>query len=74
MEAGCPNITGRIGVVHGRDWTGAFYPYNYDSLNTSSGGWVSGGVDMDASHCSEVYGSSETVTPLSESVIMCISY
>lgn len=74
MEAGCPNITGRIGVVLGRDWTGAFYSYKTNSLNTSSGGWASGGVDMDASRCSSVYGSSETVTPLSESVIMCISY
>ena len=74
MEAGIPNIAGRIGTVHSREWTGPFYPYTYYSLDTSSGGWASGGVDMDASRCSSVYGSSKTVTPKSLKIAFYISY
>lgn len=31
-------------------------------------------LEFDASRCFSIYGSSSTVTPLSESVIFCISY
>ena len=77
-----PNITGSHGehdYGNGRlkNSSGAF---TLSSLSgeKSGNGW--GGndkfrtVNMDASRSSSIYGSSETVTPLSESVIFYIRY
>ena len=70
--AGCPNITGSINAFQD-NISGAFSKVNnygvYGGEATSHCN-----ISFDASRCSAVYGSSETVTPLSESVIMCISY
>ena len=82
MDAGLPNITGSHGehdYGNGRlkNSSGAF---TLSSLSgeKSGNGW--GGndkfrtVNMNASLSSSIYGSSTTVTPLSESVIMCIKH
>ena len=76
--AGLPNITGSNTsgdwALGNADVWGCFY-------KASGGGdrppYSSGGGYyhyFDASRSSSIYGSSTTVTPLSESVIMCISY
>ena len=74
MGAGCPNITGRIGVESTRENdTGAFYRGTFSQVGWQSSGGTTG-TNFDATRSSAIYGSSETVTPLSESVIFCISY
>lgn len=79
VSAGIPNITGATGVrvPYGDSATyGAFY-YHYDY--TSCYGYVGGATGatnpyLEASRCSEVYGNSSTVTPLSRSCKFFIRY
>ena len=75
MSAGLPNISGRLGVypIGGDTASGCFYPlsgFSHGLINNYTG--ASGGFD--ASLSSSIYGSSETVTPLSMSCLICISY
>lgn len=79
--AGLPNITGAVGaagsgVFYPGDNTGnCFYSTNdigYCAYAVQGSGCTA--LNFEASRCSSIYGSSETVTPLSESVVFCISY
>lgn len=67
IEAGLPNITGRVGPMDdmsGAILEGVFYRESnkdYDATSTGEGGgWILG---FNASNCSSVYGKSTTVTP-----------
>ena len=78
MEAGLPNIEGRIDIDRiGAKSTasGAFYK---TTRVTSGYGTAKPGYDMtftfDASLSSPVYGNSETVTPESLAVLILIKY
>ena len=83
MEAGLPNITGVFGLrtpLNTSDMTirlsGAF-SYTTEANGTAgaaSGEDFNGRIHLDASRSSKVYGSSTTVTPLSESTLLCIRY
>ena len=80
--AGLPNITGKykadmltykIGTIN--TGTGALYSYTADTKYYAQG--ASGdsyGMGLDASRSSSIYGSSTTVTPLSESVVFYIKH
>ena len=74
-SAGLPNITGSFyAATRINDTTGAFTrssrPEGFNGLNNHSGTYNT----FDASKSNSIYGSSETITPLSESVVFCISY
>ena len=83
--AGCPNITGTI-TAKGNSSNEVFASATGAmSVGGTTANWgigqndgvsgkAYGKVSFDASRSSSIYGSSETITPLSESVIMCISY
>lgn len=83
MEAGLPNIIGNLygfsapGYTTSQYRTGSFKnisnPY---ATGVWSNGYAAYQVDVgfDASLSSSVYGSSETVTPLSQSVLLCVKY
>lgn len=79
MEAGLPNITGYFGgtVCLGFLRAGAFGHFGEDrgiyGNISATPGYVSS-YDFDASRSSSVYGSSNTVTPLSESCFFCIKF
>lgn len=67
IEAGLPNITGRLGPMDDmfdEVVEGVFYKgdnRSFDATSTmSGGGWYLG---FDASRCSSIYGKSTTVTP-----------
>ena len=66
IQAGLPNITGRVGALGEEetpDWTtGAFYQ-NWDELVPGDDWGVDYMVYMDASRSSPVYGRSDTVQP-----------
>ena len=75
VAAGMPNITGSFyAATRINDTTGAFTrssrPEGFNGLNNHSGTYNT----FDASKSNSIYGSSETITPLSESVVFCISY
>ena len=78
--AGLPNIEGRIGGAYNyvfNDGMGALISCslgNTSNVNIGGSTNINNGMDFDASLSSSIYGSSETVTPLSESVIFCIRY
>ena len=64
IQAGLPNITGRVGAIgeEGTDWTsGAFYQDN--NLIAGDDWGVDYSVYMDASRSSSIYGRSDTVQP-----------
>lgn len=89
MKAGCPNIGGTLGNIYTRNteanysgfktYTGAFTSktkttnigYFQDSVNVTRGAAV---VNFNASSSNAIYGKSTTVTPLSESCLICIRY
>ena len=78
--AGCPNIQGRTGTwltLQDYEGGGAIYKNIWRSDGYGFGGWGSNlysEILFSAQKSNSIYGSSSTVTPLSESVIMCISY
>jgi len=88
VEAGCPNITGEaeFGSITNVSYPtvvataeGAFYSSRTDSarvanVGTNSVPGYNNRFNMDASHSSTIYGSSETVTPLSLSTKFFIKY
>lgn len=88
IEAGLPNITGKIdasrtdanaeafGETGPHDITGAFGGiYGYQSaLPDASGGIMLRGFDFDASRSNPIYGRSNTVQPPSQTVHICIKY
>lgn len=68
VSAGLPNITGEIGSIsanNGRVYcSGAFHRYEEVERNSDSGQDYPNYVYyFDASHCSSVYGNSDTVMP-----------
>ena len=79
MEAGLPNITGKLAVRPTSETpnpTGAFYINGISEyLGKYNGGTnYSNGVSFNASRSSSIYGNSSTVTPLSMSCKFYISY
>lgn len=80
--AGLPNITGYwnnsawINPDSSSDVGGCIYLISgtYNNYTSGGGGLNSPRRNIDASRSSSIYGSSTTVTPLSESVIMCIKH
>ncbi|MGN1153585.1 MAG: phage baseplate protein [Candidatus Gastranaerophilaceae bacterium] len=64
IEAGLPNIYGRIGAIgaSGAVYEGAFY-YDSKGGKLSNDGVADNNVGFDASRCSDVYGNSDTVQP-----------
>ena len=75
--AGLPNITGGVKNQALFDLASG-----YGAIKTTSGGLFGGGnnnytsqlFSLDASRSSTIYGNSDTVTPLSMSCLICISY
>jgi len=70
-----PNITGTFVfycATGGGD--GAFYNANLGDHNGAPNGSGSHTVGFNASRSSSVYGSSNTVTPLSRACIFCIKF
>ena len=76
MEAGLPNITAAWSHCGFGGANGAYKgtPYNSTTWATQNGGFQNIASTFDASRCNLAYGNSETVTPLSESVVFCIKY
>ena len=79
MEESLPNITGYFGgtICLGYQYAGAFGRFGgegglYGNLSATSG--YTSHYDFDASRSSSIYGSSTTVTPLSESSFFCIKF
>ena len=82
VGAGLPNITGKI--LTPNDWDqwgtaarGAFAGDHSKTLSNGAAGTNASSryyLDFSASRSSSIYGSSETVTPLSESCLICIRY
>ena len=80
MEAGLPNITGTFGygqIDGGAKFnaSGAFTATKKDT-NTGfgDGKFDCPQISFNASRSNSIYGNSSTVSPLSESVVFCISY
>ena len=78
IEAGLPNITGSA-RLYKAEWYNAdgalFMHGEINSGNTAAENRAARGtLKLDASHSSSIYGSSETVTPLSRSTLMLIKY
>ena len=73
---GLPNITGRFGTVAWDDGgcTGAFYGFERSPNAISNQGQGDWRVYFDASHSNSIYGSSNTVTPLSLTSKFYIKY
>ena len=77
IEAGLPNITGTLcnGKGEATICSGAFT--RTDGAPNASAAIVNyaGSIfTLDASRSSTVYGNSTTVTPLSESTLLCVKY
>ena len=85
--AGLPNITGRLPIRHNiANKTWGQEAYGALKVNTASVGTQAMGVPTDgamtnvqqiqfnAGGSNTIYNASTTVTPLSESVVFCISY
>ena len=64
-EAGLPNITGSWTNELGNGFTGAFSSSQISSFGLGGGGYAKNSITMDASRCSGIYGSSNTVLPAS---------
>lgn len=83
MVAGLPNITGDLrgfsapGRTNSQFRTGAFKdissPYAVAVWHAAAAAYQVD-VGFDASRSSSIYGSSATVTPLSQSVLWCVKY
>ena len=77
-----PNITGKILTPTGwDDWgtkaQGAFAGDNSKTVRNGAAGTnaeIRYYLDFNASRSSSIYGASDTVTPLSESCLICIRY
>lgn len=79
VEAGICNIVGTAeftDIRQSQSFTGAFYAYAMGSGAAEGGGSSSNRPDLgfDASLSNEIYGNSDTVTPLSLSILFCIKY
>ena len=76
MEAGLPNITAAWSHCGFGGTNGAYEGVLYDSKTWAqvNGGFQNILSTFDASRCNPAYGNSETVTPLSESVVFCIKH
>lgn len=78
MGAGLPNITGTVGIhptAAFAGMTGAFYETNKNGAgNNSQSGTANHLTGFNASRSSSVYGNSGTVTPTSQSTLLCIKY
>ena len=78
IGAGLPNIKGELFTVPANtstDGTGAFRRTTTPNTAGAARGAASwSNINFDASRSSSVYGSSSTVTPLSESTLLCIRY
>lgn len=68
VDAGLPNITGRVGNGETYVYEGAFYSGGPKEGNTAVGGKTDGTALFDASRSSAIYGKSTTVTPLTYTV------
>ena len=67
IEAGLPNITGRLSTGQ-RNWatvvaTGSFYESGYDGNTANDGNGSAKAVNFDASRSNSIYGKSNTVQP-----------
>ena len=72
--AGIPNIAGQIGIETTSEHnTGPFYRGTFTQLGWRGSSDVRG-TNFDASRSSSIYGSSNTVTPLSISCKFLICY
>lgn len=76
MGAGLPSITGDANTNQetGHDPTGVFYRSGDYPVGGVNGTFYRSNLFFDASLSNSIYGSSETVTPLSMSCVFCISY
>ena len=74
VDAGLPNITGRVGTGETYQCEGAFYNGGPKVGNTAVGGQTDGTALFDASRSSAIYGNSTTVTPLTYTVRAFICY
>ncbi len=74
VDAGLPNITGRVGTGETYQCEGAFYNGEPKVGNTAVGGQTDGTALFDASRSSAIYGNSTTVTPLTYTVRAFICY
>ena len=74
VEAGLPNITGRVGTGETYQCEGAFYNGGPMTGDTATGGQTDGTALFDASRSSAIYGKSATVTPLTYTVRAYICY
>ena len=74
VDAGLPNITGRVGTGETYQCEGAFYSGGPKVGNTAVGGQTDGTALFDASRSSAIYGNSTTVTPLTYTVRAFICY
>lgn len=74
VDAGLPNITGRVGTGETYQFEGAFYNGGSMAGNTGTGGSTDGTALFDASRSNAIYGKSTTVTPLTYTVRAFICY
>lgn len=80
VEAGLPNITGRIENIAGYSGLRAYGLIIMDASsfihNIANGGTNFGGINLniDARRNSAIYGASSTVTPLSLSCMIIVKY
>lgn len=80
VEAGLPNITGKIENIAGYSGLQAYGLIIMDASNFTqnivNGGANVGGINLniDASRNSAIYGASSTVTPLSLSCMIIVKY
>ena len=76
--AGLPNITGTTGLVQAGGMsspTGALYTLGTNApAATAAAAWVPMVHGINASYSNSIYGSSNTVTPLSRACIFCIKF
>ena len=72
--AGLPNITGGVFGDAGFGAPDGCFHVGYNPYRGTTSGNLSNKLNFDASLSSPIYGSSDTVTPLSESVKFLISY
>ena len=75
--AGLPNITGTFATDFNliNQYSGAFFKSSKTSSNQGGAGNRTCVVtEFDASRSSSIYGNSTTVTPTSQSTLLCIKY
>lgn len=81
MEAGLPNITGKYNIIVNYTsvtgiWnaSGAFYKGSKENVGAAGSDGLGGTLCLNASLSSSIYGSSSTVTPLSQSTLYVVKY